>query len=176
MRTKRPVVKFIPDRPQKIAAIRDVFYEYRNLMMAGYYSMRGSAPWRTNCDDAFLLGCRKVGDFLMDDTRLTYNGKELDDVLAIDFLPSTASRSWSVPIWNTEWRDAMHKQSAHIAYTRTKGWNHTKWVPQLQAEFNKAWWDFRDAVTDLDYVQEFDKYLQLAEASAELKGIPLRRM
>ena len=54
----------------------------------------------------------------------------------------------------------MNKQLAHISYDRSKEWDHLKWVQKLSDEFNKAWWDFRDAVTDKDYNKEFDKQLQ----------------
>ena len=60
------------------STIRDVVYEYGNLRAAAYYSIHGQAPWRTNCDDAFLLGCRKLGDFLMRDERSKNRGQELD--------------------------------------------------------------------------------------------------
>jgi len=41
--------------PDMSSTIRDVVYEYGNLRAAAYYSIHGQAPWRTNCDDAFLL-------------------------------------------------------------------------------------------------------------------------
>ena len=132
-------------------------------MMAGYYSMRGRAPWRTNCNDAFLLGCRKLDDFLLKEKRTVKSYDELDDILALDYLPQNATRNWTLPIWAAEWRNVMNKQLAHIAYSREKEWNHLKWVPQLEAEFNKAWWDFREAVTDNDYSEEFDKQLALCQ-------------
>lgn len=118
--------QFVPDKGQRIAAIRDVVYEYANLMAAGYYSVHGSAPWRTNCDDAFLLGCRKLDDFLMRDKRSMKDGQELDDVLAFDYLPTNPTRHWNLPIWSAEWRGPMNKQLAHIAYSRGKEWKHLK--------------------------------------------------
>src|SRR5713101_6031771 len=39
------------------------------LEMATGGRIHGAAPWRTNCDDAFLLGCRKLDDFFMKDKR-----------------------------------------------------------------------------------------------------------
>jgi hypothetical protein len=168
---------FQPDHKQRIDAIRHIVYEYRNLMVAGHYSMRGLVPWRTNCDDAFLLGCRKLEDFLMKNDRSKLRRgnvyQELDDVLALDYLPPGAGRNWALPIWSAEWRGAMNKQLAHIAYTRDKGWNHLIWVPKLEAEFNKAWWDFRESVTDDDFNKEFDKQIQVCQAG--LTNIVLRR-
>ena len=140
-----------PDRTQRIGAIRHVVYEYANLIAAGHYSIHGDAPWRTHCDDAFLLGCRKLDDFLMK------NKREQDDVLAMDYLPPKANRSWGLPIWITEWRDPMNKQLAHIAYSRDKEWKHTKWVPRLEAEFRKAWRNFRESLVDDEFSRQFDE-------------------
>lgn len=75
------VAKFVPDRTQKIQVIRDLVYEYANFMVAAHFDLEGLPPWRTSCDDAFLLGCRKISDFLMKNTRHD------DDVLSMDFLP-----------------------------------------------------------------------------------------
>jgi len=80
------VVPFSPDRNLKLSSIQHVVYEYANLMAAAYYSIHGQAPWRTHCDDAFLLGCRKLGDFLLNRKRYK------KDVLAVDFLPSQTIR------------------------------------------------------------------------------------
>jgi len=94
------------------AAIEHVVYEYANLMCAGFYSIHGDASWRTNADDAFLLGYRKLGDFLMND----YPRKD-DDILALDYLPAGTPRTWYLPTWEG-WRPHMNKQLTHIAYAR----------------------------------------------------------
>jgi hypothetical protein len=44
--------------------LEHVCYEYANLISAAHWSINGQAPWRTNVDDAFLLGYRKLRDFL----------------------------------------------------------------------------------------------------------------
>ena len=167
--------QFIPGRGKRIAAIKDVVYEYANLMAAAHYSLHGSAPWRTNCDDAFLLGCRKLDEFLMRVKRSVKHGQELDDILVVDYLPTNATRPWDLPIWIAEWRGPMNKQLAHIAYSRDKEWNHLIWVPQLEPEFNKAWWDFREAIVNDAYNQEFDNQLIACQAKPGFGNIVLQR-
>jgi hypothetical protein len=105
----------------------------------------------------------------------TRRGQELDDVLALDYLPSKATRKWTLPIWIAEWRDAMNKQLTHIAYSRDKEWNHLAWVPRLETEFKKAWWDFREAIVDNDYSKEFDSQLGICQSKPGFSKIVLRR-
>jgi hypothetical protein len=171
---------FVPNRADTIAVIRDLVYEYGNLMAAAHFDLKGDAPWRTNCDDAFLLGCRKIGDFL-----LTEIGERFkDDVLAMDYLPANAPRTWDLPIWKLTWRDDMNKYLTHLAYRRSedrdaKGlphWDNEVWVPHLRDEFNKAWWDFRDSVTDSAFCTEFDKHLSERESRPEFKMVNLKRL
>jgi hypothetical protein len=71
-----------PEREERIAAIEHVVYEYANLMSAAFHSLRGPAPARTHSDDAFLLGYRKLGDFLLLDIR-----RYGDEIIALDYLP-----------------------------------------------------------------------------------------
>src|SRR3954462_3799719 len=59
-----PVAPYRPDREQRLDAIDHVVYGYANLISAARYSLYDDAPWRTYCDDAFLLACRKIEDFL----------------------------------------------------------------------------------------------------------------
>jgi hypothetical protein len=139
--------------------------EYANLISAGQWSIYGDAPWRTNCDDAFLLGCRKLHDFLMKDKRTLISGQDQDDVLALDYLPTpTPKRTWDLPIWTAEWREPMNKQFAHIAYKRDKEWNHLTWIPPLEKEFRQAWSKFRRAIKDKRFTKEFDHQLNLCRA------------
>jgi len=175
MMKARTILKFNPDRAQRIGAVKHVVYEYANLMAAAHYSLRGQAPWRTNCDDAFLLGCRKMDDFLLKNSRSNDGTKKLDDVLALDYMPSKTKRRWALPIWSGQWRRAMNKQLAHIAYARQKSWDHRLWVPQLEAEFNKAYWDFRDSVTDDDYGEELDRQLAFCQGKPGFQDIVLQR-
>jgi hypothetical protein len=155
--------QFVPNSRQRIDAIKHVVYEYGNLLSAGHCSISGDAPWRTHCDDAFLLGCRKLDDFLMKTTRSKQRSQrgvqELDDVLAVDYLSPKSPRNWDLPLWAAEWRVPMNKQLAHIAYFRDKEWDHRIWVPKLEQEFRKAWSDFRSSIIDDDYNREFDKRL-----------------
>jgi hypothetical protein len=169
-----------PKPADKIAVMRDIVYEYGNLMVAAHFDLNGAPPWRTNCDDAFLLGCRKIGDFL-----LTEIGERFkDDVLAMDYLPANAPRTWDLPIWKITWRDDMNKYLTHITYRRAedrdaKGlphWEHGVWVPQLRDEFNKAWWDFRESVTDSEFCAEFDKQLRECEAKPGFEVVNLKRL
>jgi len=173
------VKKYVPDPQKQINAIRDVVYEYANLIAASDNSLRGSDQWRTNCNDAFLLGCRKLGDFLMNDKRSIKGGKELDDILAIDYLPPNATRDWELPIWTAEWRKPMNIYLAHISYSRTddpvKHWDHTVEVPRLEAEFKKAWWKFRDAITDKKYSEKFDKEIAFCQGKLGFENIDLQR-
>jgi len=146
-------------------------------MAASYYSIHGAPPWRTNCDDAFLLGCRKLGEFLMKDER-SMKGNQ-DDVLALDYLPTDTTGKWKLPIWTAQWRAPMNKYLAHISYSRThppmQNWDHQIWVQPLEAEFNQAWWDFREAVTDKDYGEEFDNELRFCQEKPGFGNIVLQR-
>jgi hypothetical protein len=131
------VRRFEPAYQLKVIGIKHVVYEYANLLSAAHYSLRGAAPWRTHCDNAFLLGCRKIGDSSMENKRSTKGGDQINDVLALDYLlrqpnPGDLIRTWDLPIWIGELREAMNKQLAHIAYKRDKEWDHRKWVPRLE--------------------------------------------
>ena len=113
--TMPPITPYCPSRADRLAAIPHVVHEYANLISAAHHSLYGQAPWRTHCDDAFLLGCRKMEHFLIRKTRTVFRGEELDDVLALDYLPNNLDITWSVPIWTNQWRYSMNKQLAHIA-------------------------------------------------------------
>jgi hypothetical protein len=115
-----------------ITYIKHVVHEYANLISAAFHSMNGKEPWRTHCDDAFL-GCRKMDDFLMTKTRRVLvdcdkpedEREELDDILALDYLPEGSTITWSLPVWKKHWHWAMNKQLAHLSYKRDKSWDHT---------------------------------------------------
>ena len=157
-----PPIPFTPSKDQRLKAVQDIVYEYANLVSAGHFSLTGSAPWRTHCDDAFLLGCRKMDDFLMRKTRSNYaRKKEADDILAIDYLPDDLKITWELPIWAKEWREPMNKQLAHLSYNRDKEWDHTIWVPQLIPEFKHAWGAFLDSILDPEYRAAFAEHLRL---------------
>jgi hypothetical protein len=126
--------------------IEHVCYEYANLISAAHWSINGQAPWRTNVDDAFLLGYRKLRDFLLKDKRSKRNGLELPDILASDYLPLGFARTWTLPTWELEWQAEMDKQLAHITFEREKEWNHLNWVPTLESEMRTAWAKFLTVV------------------------------
>jgi hypothetical protein len=134
--------------------IEHVCYEYANLISAARYDIHGQAPWRTHCDDAFLLGYRKMRDFLLKDKRSSRNGAELPDILARDYYPAGTAITWALPTWETEWQAEMDKQLAHITFEREKEWNHLKWVPTLESEMRTAWAKFLDAI-DAAHKQDF---------------------
>jgi hypothetical protein len=167
------ISRFVPSREQRIDGIRHVVYEYGNLRVAAHYSLCGSAPWRTSCDDAFLLGCRKLDDFLMRDKRSKMYGQEQDDILALDYLPQGHRRSWSLPIWSAEWRLPMNKQLAHIAYCRDKEWNHVKWVPRLEREFRTAWLKFRESIVDEEYKRQFAELMGEGQGKEAFHAVTL---
>ncbi|MBZ5620167.1 MAG: hypothetical protein LAQ69_15790 [Acidobacteriia bacterium] len=93
-KTKKP---FTPDPNQLRRGIEHICNEYANLMSAAHWDMKGSAPWRTHADDAFLLGYRKLGDFLFNKNRLTVKNQECPDILALDYLPSSCTPNWTLP-------------------------------------------------------------------------------
>ena len=162
-----------PIKKEKLDAIAHVVYEYGNLMAAAFYSTHGAAPWRTNSDDAFLLGYRKLGDFLLNEPP-----RYKDDVLALDYVPAGAptARTWSLPTWSLEWRGQMNKQLTHIAYERVrhpKEWDHRKWNQKLEKEFRDAWKLFLDAVIDTDFKAEFDKQIAACRAKTSFASILL---
>jgi hypothetical protein len=147
-----------PITPQLLKrGIVHVCYEYANLISAAHCDIHGAAPWRTHCDDAFLLGYRKMRDFLLKGKRTARNGAELPDILATDYLPAGTILTWTLPTWETEWQAEMDKQLAHITFEREKEWNHLKWVPTLEREMREAWTKFIDALdaqTKADFVAE----------------------
>src|ERR1700719_2825263 len=116
----KPVTPFLPNKKQLSRGIEHVCYEYANLMSAAHWDMRGQASWRTHADDAFLLGYRKLGDFLLNEHRSRMFEKDLPDILALDYLAPGQCITWTLPTWNKEWRDAMNKQLAHLSYVRDK--------------------------------------------------------
>lgn len=126
--------------------IKHVCYEYANLISAAHWSIKGQASWRTNVDDAFVLGYRKLRDFLLRDNRSKRSGVELPDILANDYLPAGFARTWALPTWDLEWRAEMDKQLAHITFEREKEWNHLSSVPRLETEMRTAWAKFLTAV------------------------------
>ena len=134
--------------------IAHVCYEYANLISAAYWSIHGEAPWRTHADDAFLLGYRKLADFLLKDKRPRRNGVELPDLRAKDYLPADTTRTWVLPTWTSEWQVAMDKQLAHITFERDEEWVHWRWVPPLEEEMKLAWAQFLRSV-DPQYKSEF---------------------
>lgn len=147
----------IPYQPNAVLlqrGIEHVCYEYANLISAAHWSINGQAPWRTNVDDAFLLGYRKLRDFLLKDKRSKRNGLELPDILANDYLPLGSARKWTLPTWEREWQVVMDKQLAHITFERGKEWKHQKWVPTLESEMRTAWANFL-SVVDPQYKPEF---------------------
>lgn len=124
------------------AGITHVCYEYANLISAAHHDIYGQAPWRTHCDDVFLLGYRKMRDFLLRTTRSVRKRAELPDILATDYLPARFKRTWDLPTWENEWQDVMDKQLAHITFERQKVWDHGQWVPILENEMRTAWSKF----------------------------------
>ncbi len=149
-------------REQRVLATKDIVHEYANLRSAAFHSWIGKPPWRSHCDDAFLLGCRKMRDFLMKKQRTVDSNKELDDILALDYLPPPGTATpWRLPLWRKHWQYAMNKQLAHLSYQRDKEWDHTVWIPQLLPEFITAWEEFMNAVVDPVYRAAFAEHLRL---------------
>lgn len=139
------VKQYQPTPDDLDSGIKHVCYEYANLMSSAFWSLHGQAPWRTNVDDAFLLGFRKLRDFLLRDARSQIDDRELPDILALDYLPAGAARSWDLPIWEAQWKGPMDKQLAHLTFRRDWVWNHTKWIPKLEQEMREAWSRFLGA-------------------------------
>jgi hypothetical protein len=119
--------------------IEHVCYEYANLISAAHWSINGQPSWRTNVDDAFLLGYRKLRDFLLKDKRSDHKGMEPPDILASHYSLPGLPRTWTLPTWELEWQAEMDKQLAHIRFEREKEWNHIRWVPTLESEMRTAW-------------------------------------
>src|SRR5688572_17234123 len=100
-----PPIPYIPSRDDLLTGVGHVVHEYANLISAAHHSLRGQAPWRSHCDDAFLLGCRKIHDFLKRKNRSTDENdeRELDDILASDYLPPGFEVPWKLPLWRKHW-------------------------------------------------------------------------
>jgi hypothetical protein len=167
-------VPFTPNANYLDRGVEHVCYEYANLMTAAYWDIHGSAPWRTQCDDAFLFGYRKLGDFLLNKRRSTIKLKgqvhELPDILASDYLPPGFVPLWNLPTWTVEWRDTMNRQLAHLSFDREKEWIHYKWVPTLEREMRVAWAKFLQAVVTR-YKQAFTTAID--KKRADLKPVQL---
>ena len=154
--------KSYPVGPMLIRGIEHICYEYAHLMSAAYWSLHGSVPWRTHADDAFLLGYRKMHDFLVFDQRAKARETkdEQPDILARDYLRTGGLPNWSLPTWTREWRNVMDRQLAHLSYEREKSWDHRQWVPPLEAEFRQAWQAFLDSI-DPQYKIEFANQIEV---------------
>ena len=146
----RPRTHFSPTPQQLTRGIVHICYEYCNLLSAAYWDLHGVPPWRTHCDDAFLLGYRKMSDFLLNTRRSAARRSgdivELSDILASDYLPDGITPTWDLPTWRLEWRDAMNRQLAHLSFDRDEEWVHFNWVPKLESEFRAAWTAFMQAL------------------------------
>jgi hypothetical protein len=153
--------------------IEHVCYEYANLVSAAHWDLHGQAPWRTHCDDAFLLGYRKMRDFLMRDKRSERRGVEFPDILARDYLPSGFARTWDLPTWEKEWGAEMDKQLAHITFERDKEWDHMRWVPTLESEIRTAWSAFLNAVNDPTHKTDFASQLAICQAKPGFNSVTL---
>jgi hypothetical protein len=167
----KTVKLFTPDTAQLARGIEHICYEYANLISAAHWDINGAAPWRTHADQAFLLGCRMLGDFLLNPSRSKLMGEERPDILASDYLPSGCKPSWTLPIWEEEWLDSMNRQIAHLSYDREKEWVHYNWVPKLEREFRIAWQEFLCAV-DPKYKSSFATEIakcQRKEGFAEIR-------
>jgi hypothetical protein len=152
--------------------IEHVCYEYANLISAAYWSINGEAPWRTNVDDAFLLGYRKLRDFLFKAKRSERKGLELPDILASDYLPRGFAPTWTLPTWESEWQTEIDKQLAHITFERDKEWNHEKWAPPLELEMRTAWADFL-AVVEAQHKPEFAAQLAHCQGKPGFRALRL---
>jgi hypothetical protein len=158
-----------PKHTVRKLAIEHVVYEYANLVSAGHYSKFGDVPWRTHADDAFLLGYRKLSDFL------TRSDRYKDDIMALDFLPK-GSKPFELPTWR-DWSKHMNKQLAHLAYARiydSREWEHRSWVPEMIAEFRRSWTAFLEAIQDDEYKQEFEAHISKCQAKPGFSNISLR--
>jgi hypothetical protein len=68
----------------------------------------------------------------------------------------------------------MNDQLAHVSYARVRkpqSWNHARWVPILQNEFQDAWRVFWASVTDPAYKAEYEK--QIARQKERFAGTPV---
>lgn len=88
-------------------------------------------------------------------------------------------RNWSVPAWQKQWRSPMNDQLAHISYTRVRepqSWDHTKWVPKLQQEFQGAWRTFWQSVADPEYQAEYQRQVTLCCQKPGFAEQPIRNL
>jgi hypothetical protein len=152
--------------------IGHVCYEYANLIAAAHWSIHGQPPWRTNVDDAFLLGYRKLRDFLLKDKRSEYKGLERPDILARDYLPLHYTPAWTLPTWELEWQEEMDKQLAHLSFERRKEWNHLNCVPALESEMRTAWAKFL-SVVDPRHKAEFASQITRCHAKPGFSALRL---
>ena len=171
------MIPFTPTQTHLDEGIIHVCYEYANLMSAAYWDCKGAAPWRTQCDDAFLLGYRKLGDFLLNKQRSSRkisstDRKELPDILALDYLPPGFVPTWTLDTWTGEWRSAMDRQLAHISFIRDKSWDHRQWISRLEAEFRNTWAAFLAAL-EVKYQQPFAAEIDRCRNKPGFAGITL---
>jgi hypothetical protein len=152
--------------------IEHVCYEYANLISAAHWSINGQAPWRTNVDDAFLLGYRKLRDFLLQDHRSQRENTELPDILAGDYLTRVVERTWALPTWDRKWRAVMNRQLAHLSFEREEPWDHRVCIGPLESEIRAAWSEFLQNV-DAHFRPEFETQLERCRRKPGFSGLQL---
>jgi hypothetical protein len=141
-----------------VDAVAHVVHDYANLVSSGTMAVQGHhkgqllvPPMNTHVEQAFLLNCRKMGDFF-----LPPGSTHKDDITAAHFLCSEVTfhlRDWS------HLRTAMHRQLMHISAARVEDplpWDGRAWDLLLLAEFKSAWALFRQNVRE-PFASRFDE-------------------
>jgi hypothetical protein len=159
------MAKYIPTQSERLEAVWHVVYEYANLVSSGdLLRVQHGFPINTYIQDAFLLNCRKVADFFVQE-------RHKDDVIAEDF--TNGKVDYALPSWNA-WCAAMDKQLAHLTYTRVNGaigWDGSANWPLL-SEFQNAWRQFLAALIS-PYDEKFREQLRRRQGDAEYKRLDL---
>jgi hypothetical protein len=127
--------------PDRQKAIRDVVYEYANLVSAGeLLKIQHEPPTiNTHIQDAFLLSCRKMADFFSKEPA----GRFKDTDLTAKSYGVPLFEPLDLPVW-AMWEDAIDFQLAHVSLKRRtegKTWDGTAVNPMLE-EFRRAWRKF----------------------------------
>jgi len=122
-----------PHIDRQKTAVKHIVHDYAQLISAGTQTAEPQVyPTNHHIQHAFLVHCRKFGDFYA-------NRYEGTDFVAHKFLAKRCKID--LPTWKT-WGDAMDKQLMHFSWKRVddpKDWDGFGVNDLLLREFRQAW-------------------------------------
>ncbi|MGI8785169.1 MAG: hypothetical protein ACR2L2_16145 [Acidobacteriota bacterium] len=146
------------EEKKRLAAVEHIVHDYANLISSGemlrpHFDPILIPPANTHVQHAFLLNCRKLGDFFQ------AHGKKPNDMFAKHF-PDADVAEFDLSVCK-KWRVHIDKQLAHLTYDRLnskKSWDGSANQPLLE-ELRKAWRLFRSTLKE-PYKLQFKRQLE----------------